>query len=603
MPDFEIVNKIGRYGRIAYHIKNRLVSLLDFNNRVLDMAQNADNVLDALKYLDIASSNTDELLTMRLPIRNEKTQKELMGLIAEIYYRIDNIFNRNIPDSLFNKTKLSGNVIDKYDVICTDKIESGCIYYVYYVKNNFHSYKINNSIIRLANGKDVSLVYMKDYLDNKFNADIDENYQSFLIRALRENTNTYKYGEDNKEDVIARVEEVILANKYSSWYFVQSTCKDPNLLDTFLHRYRINPEFMMTVTDKTLLINYISKDFKFITGNSKDETNGKYVKYNYYEELLERDMILHTPYDSYNHILDFIEEMSLNPKIESIYISLYRVKKNGKILTNLLEAARSGKNVYINIELNARGNEEINVSLVKFLESLEIPTLHISCNYYNYKIHSKILCAISNEGYIYSHISTGNYNESTVDIYTDIQYLTSNDKIGSQILQVFKAIFNKTLIEKLNESDNLFISPYNLRDELMRLIKRETSKGKLGKINIKCNALCDLKIIQLLYEASNKGVRINILCRGACAILPLNKNIVIRSKLSKYLEHDRIYMFGDDVYITSADLLLRNMNKRIETMVKIDNGLGAEVSKIFYNNWNDLNNIWFINDRLEWVKY
>jgi len=603
MPDFEIVNKIGRYGKTQYPIKNRLVSLIDFNNRILDMAHRAENVIDSLNYLSITSSNVDELLTVRIPQRNDETQLQMMRLLQEIYYRIDDIYNRNIDSTLFTKTNISGNVIDKYDIIGTTKFESGFIYYVYHLNNEFHFYKLNNAIVRLAVDKSIGLVYMVDYLDKTFNPDNDINFTSFLIRPIREATSSYDYTEDKKEDVIRKIEDVVLDNKYGSWFVVQTTCKNDKLLEEFLYRNRINPEFIMLVSDKAILINALSKDFVHISKTKKSKSSGRYIHNEYEELLLDKDVVYHTPYDSYEHVLDMIDEMCHNDIINSIYISLYRVKKNGKIINSLIDAATSGKEVYINIELNARGNEEINIYLVKYLEGLGIPTLHISCNYYNYKIHGKIFCAVSDNGTIYSHISTGNYNEDTVGIYTDIQYLTSNNKIGLQILQVFKAIFDKTLVEKLNDSDNLFISPYNMRDEIIRLIRREASKGKDGRINIKCNALCDLKIIQLLYDASKDGVKINILCRGACSILPLNKNIVIRSKLSKYLEHDRIYMFGDDIYVGSADLLLRNLNKRIETLIKVDDSLKDQVSNIFYTNWEDLNNLWFINHKLEWVKY
>ena len=246
-------------------------------------------------------------------------------------------------------------------------------------------------------------------------------------------------------------------------------------------------------------------------------------------------------------------------------------------------------------------SENQNVILI---EKLLKNKIHVSCNYYNYKVHSKLFCAIDNSGIVYTHIGTGNYNENNAKIYTDLNLLTTNPTITSQALKIFMSILKKKIYFP-NDSmikRKLFSSPINLREEIIKCIDTEIRKKNNGRIYIKCNSLCDLQVIDKLYKASLMGVNIKIISRTSISMLPINKNIQIRSKVGRFLEHDRIYIFGNDVYISSADLLLRNINKRVELLCQItDEECKLKVFNIFNELWKS-KDIYYIEKDYNWHK-
>lgn len=287
------------------------------------------------------------------------------------------------------------------------------------------------------------------------------------------------------------------------------------------------------------------------------------------------DILLHHPYESYDPVIDFLEQASKDKNVLAIKQTLYRVSSyDSRIVEALCTAARNGKDVYVILEIKARFDEERNISLIEKLKGCGVRLIY---GVERLKTHCKFISVVRSENgkvCIYTHVGTGNYNEKTAKLYTDISYFTKNFKVGQDAITVFNMISGFS--EPTTRINKLYFSPYNLRQEILRGIKTELKNAKKGKkafITFKMNSLCDKEIIDSLYEASKQGVVVRIFCRGICSMMPINKNIIIHSIVGRFLEHSRIYYFygdgAENVYISSADLLTRNLDKRFELLIPI----------------------------------
>lgn len=305
----------------------------------------------------------------------------------------------------------------------------------------------------------------------------------------------------------------------------------------------------------------------------------------YYAYLQQNDVLVRCPYDSYETVVRFVCEMASHPKIRTIMITLYRTAhENSKILHALKMAKMNGKDVFVFVETTARGDEDHNLRTMEELRSVGIM---VSNGYLNYKVHAKLCVAIDKTGLIFTHIGTGNYNENTSKLYTDFHYLTTNPSIGEASVDILHSIFTKKDVKIQTLNGPLSVSPVNFRMQITDLIEQEKLKGEYGLIRIKCNSICDCGIIKKLYDAADNGVDVRIICRTACS-MRYHKNIIIKSKVGRFLEHDRFYIFGHRCFISSADLLLRNINKRIELLCEITNpNLRWKIASEFGKLWND----------------
>ena len=305
---------------------------------------------------------------------------------------------------------------------------------------------------------------------------------------------------------------------------------------------------------------------------------------NQFKDALDKgeEFIIRCPYDNYDLVLNFISEMCTDRNnIHTIWITLYRVNPIGsKIIQYLKDAAKLGKRVFVFIELNSRGDENNNY---KVYEELKAVGCNVKTDYFGYKVHGKMFLAMDNKGDLYGHIGTGNYNEKTAKQYTDIHYITGKREIVYEMLNIMIALFEKRLYRTNIDEPKVISSPMNIRPFIIEMISEEIRKGKDGRIFIKVNNFCDEEITSLLYDAAMHGVDVKVICRTACTLNPIN-NLEIRSKAGIYLEHDRIYIFGDKTFIGSADLLFRNISKRFEIMCQIENN---KIYDYFINVWND----------------
>ncbi len=293
------------------------------------------------------------------------------------------------------------------------------------------------------------------------------------------------------------------------------------------------------------------------------------------KQVQKRDLLLSYPYESMEPFLQLIREAAYDKAVLSIKISIYRLAGRAKIVDYLCRAAENGKEVTVLIELRARFDEQHNINWSQRLEEAGCVILY---GFELYKVHSKI-CLITRKersgiSYI-TQIGTGNYNEKTAKQYADLALITANRGIGQDAADFFK---NMAIGNLEGHYNRLLVAPYTMKNQIMTLMDREIAKGEEGRLLFKLNAVTDLELIKKLREASCAGVRIELIVRGSCCVLPLVENetdhITIRSIVGRYLEHARIYLFGEGdeelMYISSADFMTRNMERRVEVGCPVD---------------------------------
>ncbi len=291
-----------------------------------------------------------------------------------------------------------------------------------------------------------------------------------------------------------------------------------------------------------------------------------------------KDILLHHPYDSFAPVIDMIKEAARDPNVLAIKQTLYRVGSDSPIIKYLIEAAESHKQVAVLVELKARFDEENNIYWAKALEKVGV---HVVYGLIGLKTHSKMTLIVrkENEGVQrYVHLGTGNYNASTAKLYTDYGLLTNDKELCEDVADVFNFL---TGYSEQKEYRKMWVAPFNIRKEFLKLINREIENSKAGNkgyISFKLNSLVDPTVIAALYEASKQGVKIDLVVRGICCLVPqvpgLSENITVRSIVGRFLEHTRVYYFynnGDDeIYMGSADLMQRNLDRRVETIFPIE---------------------------------
>ena len=310
---------------------------------------------------------------------------------------------------------------------------------------------------------------------------------------------------------------------------------------------------------------------------------------NIFEQIKRKDVLLHHPYDEFAPVIEFIRQAAADPDVLAIKQTLYRVSGNSPIVAALAKAAENGKQVTVLVELKARFDEENNIIWAKMLEKAGC---HVIYGLVGLKTHSKIALVVRREEEgikRYVHLGTGNYNDVTAKLYTDMGILTASDAIGEDATAVFNMLSGYSEPPSWNK---LLVAPIWMKDRFVSLINREAENAKMGKearIVAKMNSLCDPVIIKTLYEASAAGVKIELIVRGICClkagIKGLSENITVRSIVGNFLEHSRIFYFYnsgfEDVYMGSADWMPRNLDKRVEITFPVeDEDLKREIIEI-----------------------
>jgi polyphosphate kinase len=315
---------------------------------------------------------------------------------------------------------------------------------------------------------------------------------------------------------------------------------------------------------------------------------------NIMKKIALKDYMVHAPYQSYSYVIKFLREAALDPKVSSIKITLYRLAKNSQIISSLINAAKNGKKVTVQIELQARFDEASNIS---YAEQMQTEGIELIFGIKGLKVHSKICVIERTEGKKlkrYGIISTGNFNESTAKVYTDVTLFTCHQKILKDVSKIFEFF---DINYRIHRYKHLIVSPHYTRTRFYKMIDREIAHALAGKktyMKLKMNSLSDFDMIDKLYDASRAGVKIQLEVRGICSLVPgipgMSENIEAISIVDNYLEHSRIYIFGNagqtEVYISSADLMTRNLDGRVEVTCPIyDEAIKQELIDNFDLGW------------------
>lgn len=306
-----------------------------------------------------------------------------------------------------------------------------------------------------------------------------------------------------------------------------------------------------------------------------------------FEQIAKRDILLHYPYHDFTQLTDFLREAALDPKVTAIRVNLYRVAKNSHVINALMSAALNGKDVQVVIELQARFDERNNI---KVTQALQEAGIHVIFGVAGLKTHSKLILVTRKEGRSerkYAHVGTGNFNESSAKVFSDLSLLTADRRVAGEVdrlFQFFEHNYQRGVFR------HLIVSPYSTRRRFSQMIDREIREAKAGRkawMLLKCNTLTDAGMIRKLYDASQAGVEVTLIVRGACALRAgvkgLSDNIEAYSVVGRFLEHARVIVFGaggkPEFYISSADWMTRNLDRRIEVSAPIyDEQLQAEIS-------------------------
>src|SRR5438445_903720 len=393
--------------------------------------------------------------------------------------------------------------------------------------------------------------------------DIREEEADDLLRALQQELRKRRFGSPVRLDVSQDMSDAMLG------YLMESIGVEPD--DVYALDGPLN------MSDLTQLCEIDRPDLKYRTLRTDVPAPLRNRK-SIFEVIKRRDVLLHHPYTDYSVMTNFIRTAANDPNVLAIKICLYRTGQQSEIAEILRQAGEQGKQVTALIELKARFDEENNI---EWAQRLERAGVHVVYGLLGLKTHCKLTLIVRREGSAlrrYVHIATGNYNPTSSSTYTDLGIFTADEDIGEDATEFFNYL---TGYSQQKNYRKLLISPVNLREQLTGLIERETTHAKAGRparIIAKLNRLADAKIIESLYEASQAGVSIDLIIRGICMLRPgvagLSENIRVRSVVGRFLEHSRIMYFANDgneeIYIGSADWMVRNLNRRVEIVCPIE---------------------------------
>lgn len=396
--------------------------------------------------------------------------------------------------------------------------------------------------------------------------------------------------EDEADDLLRTIEENILQRRFGSVVRLEVEKSMPEFMTELLVKNLQMRDEDVHVVDGPLGMSDVMRLYDLQLKDSKEESFYPVLpaitedEESIFDVLNDRDIVLHHPFHSFAPVIDLIKAAVDDPNVLAIKQTLYRVGKDSPIIKYLKQAAEQGKQVAVLVELKARFDEENNIYWAKELEKVGV---HVVYGLVGLKTHGKMTLIVRREMNSlrsYVHMSTGNYNASTAKMYTDMGIMTSDPEICADVTDIFNYLTGYSVQKDYRK---LFVAPVNMRSKFMKLIKREIDNAKNGlkaKLIFKLNALVDMQIISALYEASNAGVKIELIVRGICCLKPgvagISENITVRSIVGRFLEHSRIYYFynngEEELYLSSADLMERNLNRRVEIAFPV---LSANIKK------------------------
>jgi polyphosphate kinase len=616
-------------------IKSRFIhrdlSWIEFNRRVLEEAADERNpLLERIKFLAIFTSNLDEFFMVRMSgakklLASGYNKRDQFGfypqeLFAEIKTRTDElvkkfyeiyegpvrealegekIYVKKIEELSADQKKYVQRYFDStlYPIITPMAVDGGhpfpvlpsrtiafAVNIIRSEKNHLAIIPIPKSVSRLlkvpAEG-DESVYVLTDYLIKENLGQFFKGYKiqdASLFRVLRDSE--LEVDEGFAPDLLKALEKELKKRSSAKAVYLQmQEGTTPELLEVLCSGIDFpKEEVAFTSSDLDLT-------FLFDVAASTDRPQLRYASFtsvksvyeNIFDKIKDEDFIIHVPFQSFIPTCELIATAAKDPDVLAIKMTLYRTNEDSAIIKALMEAAKNRKQVTVVVEIKARFEEEKNI---QWSRELEQAGCHVIYGIAGLKIHSKMTLIVrKEEGRIrrYVHLSTGNYNERTANVYTDIGFFTSNDDFARDIADVFNVVTGYSLPSPWKR---VISSPHDLRKYFFELIDKEMEAQQVhknGLIIIKMNALEDVQIIEKLYAASQAGVKIRMIVRGICSLVPgvegLSENIEVRSIVGRFLEHSRIFYFHNNgngrIFLSSADWMTRNFDRRIELLFEI----------------------------------
>ncbi|MGX9133474.1 RNA degradosome polyphosphate kinase [Rummeliibacillus sp. JY-2-4R] len=628
------------------YYNNRELSWLAFNERVLQEAEDKNNpLLERLRFLAIVSSNLDEFFMVRVAGLQDQiragyhkpenkaglTPKEQLTRIAEdtqlLVKRQNEVYKELVLKQLpkekvfLQKTRsineeqkkflneyfediifpvLTPVAVDAYRPFPTLLSKTMNIFVLLEHDEAEPEFREKIAIVQVPSVLERFIkIPSKDdeirgvLLEDVITANIDKLFLGYKVKSsqvfrLTRNADLTLH-EEGARDLLVEIEKELKKRKWGAVSRIEISAGE---MDQFVLQYLLNTlddwEADIYSFDSPLDLTFL---FSFCNEVAKGREYLEYESFipqapqdlaseeDIFEKALTQDIFFHHPYESFVPIVDFVTEAAEDPSVLAIKQTLYRVSGNSPVIKALKQAAENGKQVTVLVELKARFDEENNVHWAKELEQAGCLVIY---GMHNVKTHSKITLVVrKRQGRIerFVHLGTGNYNDATAKVYTDMGIITTNKKIGIDATNFFNYLSGYTQKPNFN---HLVVSPYDIRDEFIKLIDEEIvcqKKYGNGHIYAKMNSLTDKELIMKMYEASIAGVKIDLIIRGICCLRPgvsgISDNITVTSIVGRFLEHSRVYWFAHNgenkVYLSSADMMTRNMVKRVEILFPIFN--------------------------------